>query len=601
MGIWYNCFFDDRQEGNGFNDLKFTQLYGLYPDIQIGVLESLYENVRIFAENEAYLIGIDGMVANRVELSKHLDLVSNSSEEEVIFSLYRRYGAEGFFRLQGTASIVFYDSIRQSSIFYRSLLNGNPLYYVNKNFQLTASTDPISLLRRDDISDTLSYSRLCRTFSLRPNQYAHTLLEDISAVEQGELIVITKEHTRRSRQPLGEVFQVGLHHSEKDTIETYSRLLEEAVAKSIQPNEQYGIMLSSGMDSSSIAVLAAKKLREEGRTLRAYSWTFPNDTLGDESQKIQELCHMHDIPLTLFDGEKFGPFDRLDKLYFLPQTPFVSPFWHISAELYRIASKDGVTRLFNGNYGDLLFPVRNNLLIDAVRDKRFDLLTPIIGNCLKRYGWRGLYKAPELRRPIAIMLPKRKVYIRKWLTREAKEALIASQGDVPNDLVLGELELTLMSYFTDSLGVSRDLPGYYGIERIEPHRDLKLIEFAAGIPSYMSFRNGETKYYAREAMRGLLPESIRTQPRAGDLNPFVFNSFYRNKENIREMIFGTASAWNGYIREEWMLEKFQNDAVLNYGDILVIWLSLYIAPWQKAIKSGGSLYEGHAAQNSQTL
>ena len=599
MGIWHKRPLNSATEVSSFDNepaiFPFAHPEYSKNNVRMGVIKDDDSTGSTFFRKENFLIVNDGVIENRSELSKNLKLSSNSSEGEVVLALYRRDGMEGLFKLEGTISIIIYDLAQNTSILYRGLLKSNLLYYSIANNQLTVSTNPLFLLCGNDAEDFISFEKMSSVFLLRPDYLPVTVFKDISTVKHGEIIVITSGNIQKHTQPLNEIFHTGVHyHSEKEAIEGYLHLLEAAVAKTIQPNKQYGIMLSSGIDSSSIAVLAARILRESGRTLKAISWTLPNDKLGDESQKIQELCSMHDIPLTLFDGEKYGPFDALDDLFFLSGSPFINPFWLISAEAYRVAAQNGVTKLFNGGYADLLFPYRSNLLIDTIKDNRFDLLLPFIVDSVRHHGWMRLYKAPELRRLISILLPgrqRRKQYPAglEWMTEEAKNSLPASQPDYLQDPEFARLRHAFTPIQTDILGAYRNLPGQFGIERIEPHRDLELIEYAVKIPSYMAFRNNQIKYYVREAMRGLLPESIRTQPLVGKLSPFVSRSFHRNKKKAREMIFDNTQAWNRYVREEWMVQKFQDDTVLTSQDMLIIWISLYIAPWQKAIKPGGTL------------
>ncbi|MEA3491095.1 MAG: hypothetical protein U9R27_04270, partial [Campylobacterota bacterium] len=59
-----------------------------------------------------------------------------------------------------------------------------------------------------------------------------------------------------------------------------------------------------------------------------------------------------------------------------------------------------------------------------------------------------------------------------------------------------------------------------------------------------------------------------------------------------EKIWENPSSWNGYIREEWMREKLQESAKVDNYDLYVIWLCITLTAWLKAIKPGGSLYEG---------
>jgi asparagine synthase (glutamine-hydrolysing) len=51
-----------------------------------------------------------------------------------------------------------------------------------------------------------------------------------------------------------------------------------------------------------------------------------------------------------------------------------------------------------------------------------------------------------------------------------------------------------------------------GFELRHPFHDRRLAEFALALPEEQRWRPGMTKFVVREAMRGMLPESIRARP-----------------------------------------------------------------------------------------
>src|SRR5205085_4959899 len=71
------------------------------------------------------------------------------------------------------------------------------------------------------------------------------------------------------------------------------RLVDQAVDCRLPRTGEIGAHLSGGLDSSSISVLAARKLRETGRTLHAYSFLDRqrNDiTLEDETEFVNAVA-----------------------------------------------------------------------------------------------------------------------------------------------------------------------------------------------------------------------------------------------------------------------------------------------------------------------
>ena len=150
----------------------------------------------------------------------------------------------------------------------------------------------------------------------------------------------------------------------------------------------------------------------------------------------------------------------------------------------------------------------------------------------------------------------------------------------------------LASIQTGYLGMDRYLGGKHGIKRIDPYRNPDVVNYMLGFPTYMNCRDGQMKYFAREAMRGLLPEPIRTQPRVGILTPLAVNSYERNKKRVKEMLLDEREVWKQYVDESWMENRLNSRNAIKSNELIVIWLSLNLQQWHKAIKPGGSLYEG---------
>ena len=373
MGIWHQRSIDYHKSCKEKGSLDLSSNFSKTIDFKqfwnVALLTSPYTSSTLhqtyLQSKESIILAIDGHISNLKNSSYIID--------EVI-DLYLSYGSKCLYRLEGSFSLILFDTQKQVTLLYRSFLKGNPLYYVARNNFLTVSTNPIYLFHRSDISDRLDQTEMSSIFSLSFSQWNNTVFSDITELKHGEMVIITPTNIEHKKQKLDQIFTPQEYGSETEAIEKYRYLLDKAVQKSLLSDVKHGIMLSSGMDSSSLAVFASKILHKQGHGLTAYSWTLPNDPLGDESEKIKELCKKLNIPLKIFNGENYGPFDNLDNLLLLPDTPFTNPLWPISEEVYRRASSDGIDGLLNGNYADVLFSGSRNLLVDIFKDKKFELL-----------------------------------------------------------------------------------------------------------------------------------------------------------------------------------------------------------------------------------
>lgn len=543
---------------------------------------------------------IDGYPENTTELLKQNGLKPESTPGELLTALYLRYGEEGIYKLQGTFSLVLYDHQKRFTLLYRSFLTGYPLYYVSGNNLLSVSTNPVDLLKRTDVSDRLDMVQMSAVFVLKPSTQKGNVFLDLEEVAQGEMVTISSRGTFSKKRTLDSFLPALNHGTEAEVIVGYRELLEEILKKQMVAQKTYGIMLSSGMDSSTLAALASRILESRGASLRAYSWSLPQYVSADESNTIEKFCKVLNMELDLFNVEAFLPFGLLKSSALLPDTPFVNLYWEMVSHLYERAASDGVDVLLNGHYGDHLYVDSRYLLTDILNDRRFDLLLPSMASIFRHHGYLGaIQHSPALRGFIKNIFSvsdeslKMSARLPQWLSHDAKDILQNNTMN-PEYQIDGGYERFASALFnsTTGSGVGRYLNARYGVERIEPYFNSNLINYTLRLPAYMVYQKGQTKYFAREAMRGVLPEYVRTQPRVGVLDEVAASGFLKHKKSVRERLFDETSAWSTFVDRKWMQRQFQTGTRPDAEALLVIWTSLTFSAWQKALKPGGSLYEG---------
>ena len=549
---------------------------------------------------EKISIAVDGRIDNQQKLCISIGVDKNEKIGRLITLLYKKYGSNGIYQLEGAFSLIMVDVQKRVTLLYRSFLTGYPLYFVAKNNLLTVSTNPLDILRRSDVSDSLDMEQLSGFFALDLKAWTNTVFLDIREVNYGEIVIISSDGIQSKKRALSEILVPQKYHSESEVLSTYRYLVKNSVEKNILPDNQYGIMLSSGMDSSTLAVFASLHLKKYANRLNAYSWSLPNyKNRGDESEKIKELCSALGIKLTLVNAERFAPFSELDGLDLVPDVPFSNPHWSMVSELYRAASNDGIDIMINGQFGDAIFPSINTIFSDIVRDGRYELFLPTMKSMVNEIGYLNtLKRLPEvqaLKQYFLSMDSKEKfVYsVPEWLSDAAKESRVAvwKKKKLNDDEKYKLFSFALSKNIIDS-GSSRYLIRQFNMGKADPFLDIKLLNYTLQLPGYMTYREGQKKYFARETMKGLLPESIRMQNKMGGLGAFTRNAFSENISEMKERLFDEPSLWSVYVDKSWMETKFKKNAKLKDQEMMVIWMSLHMAPWQRAIKSGGKLYEG---------
>jgi len=608
VGIWHNCAVDDKVVysknffvvSSSFLSKKYLfDTFGVIALLSASYIADKFNNSYIGVLNNIY-IAIDGRI----------DGYNNFEDLKIrIINLYIKYGIDCLYQFKGRFSLIIYDYTIKKTILYRPFFTGNPLYFVVKNNILSVSTNPIYLLHRSDISDTLNMDEMSAMFSFAYTELKGNVFSELKLLDSGEIVTIEANKIVHIKKSIDDFLIPQYYGSESEIIDKYRFLAKNEIEKNLLLDVKYGIMLSSGMDSSTIAVFAKSILQNKGLHLNAYSWTLPNNLNGDESVNIRMLAKTLKIPLKLFSAEGFAPFDMYDEksMMLLPDTPYMNPYRFLVNEAYRQAAADGVDILLNGGYGDLLYFGKNSQLLDMVNDRKFKLFLFEIYTILKQFGPYATFKYSQtFRRLLKNKLPTFIIkYLKKpnltniqnipkWLSIDAyeyrKNILLKKDNDLEIDKYV-KFRTALMPYFLSTLSWERYMSGIYGINRIDPFHSFKLLNYTSGVPSYMTYRSGKTKYFAREAMCGLLPESIRLQGRVGNLSKYFMDSYKKNRKYIQEKILDNSIIWKEYIDRQWMENKLKKDAEISVEELALIRLCLDIEIWIKAIKPGGSLYD----------
>jgi asparagine synthase (glutamine-hydrolysing) len=80
--------------------------------------------------------------------------------------------------------------------------------------------------------------------------------------------------------------------------------------------------------------------------------------------------------------------------------------------------------------------------------------------------------------------------------------------------------------------LSSRLESLLGVERRRPFMDRRLVEFALALPEEQRWRLDKAKFILRQAMKGILPESIRLRSTKADFS-YAFVEAFESFDNER--------------------------------------------------------------------
>ena len=297
----------------------------------------------------------------RRELAQRGIRLKSESDTEVILGLYATEGRQCVKRLRGMYAFALWDASREELLLARDPFGIKPLYYADDGATLRAASQVRALLRSPAI-DTRPEPAGHTGFFLWgyvPDPY--TLFRGIRALPAGHLMRIERGGRREIERfcDIGaELARYAAAGAEPDTghdagmIERLHAALADSVRHHMLADVPVGLFLSSGLDSSVLAGLAA---RHTGEPLRAVTLGFAEfrATAADETLWAAKVAHTvrarHDIRWVKrcdFEAESERLFAAMDQ----PSTDGVNTYFVAKA-----AAAAGLKVALSGLGGDELF------------------------------------------------------------------------------------------------------------------------------------------------------------------------------------------------------------------------------------------------------
>jgi hypothetical protein len=254
----------------------------------------------------------------------------------------------------------------------------------------------------------------------------------------------------------------------------------------------------------------------------------------------------------------------------------------LKARLYERARQEGCTQLLNGNAGDLLYPGAERLLLEVLRDGRSGLFFAELLGILQRRGLRGVFASPALRGLAQGLLGLRhRAGVPSHLTPFAS-AHLDPLGRWPPEAARDGRPGHYESLLGLELARSVDGESYFinaqGLRWVEPYLDPDLVGFMLRIPAWQCYRQGMDKHVAREAMRGLLPEVVRTQLRVGLLGDIFRSGFHRARPWITTLLRARGAEWPRYVRRAYVDDALRK-STLSDGQMMHLWSCATFEMW----------------------
>lgn len=318
------------------------------------------------ATHAGYKAIIGGWLYDRDALSRLVAPVGVNTDAELLLGAYLKWGEEAFQRIRGAFAACLWDGARQQLLCFRDPLGTFPLFYTRVGREWLFSPKIQTLLQHPDVSRELNREALAASLLDCGYDLAETCFSSVRRVAPGHLLRIYRESETQKRywSPLEANWL-----NDTDLVK-FPNLMLQAVARPMQLGP-VGVHLSGGVDSGTVATLAAEHARVRGEAQpHALSLYFVDD--GMNEQRVQNgLAMALALPHTAFTiassknaVEVFFRSLNLNSTWPQPTTTF---FLSEYLQLNLAAKRAGQVCVLTGDGADEWLAVRYPIAADFIR------------------------------------------------------------------------------------------------------------------------------------------------------------------------------------------------------------------------------------------
>ena len=463
------------------------------------------------------------------------------ADVEVLVHAYEEWGDSFLTKIRGMFALALWDGRTGTLLAARDRAGEKPLYYTLTSRGLFLASEIKALLVRPEVTRTLDVDALDEFLTYEYVIAPRTIFRGIHKLPPGCFLKYAKGDVRVQRYWDAADVEVRPWRDD-EAAEALREALRKATASQMMADVPLGVFLSGGIDSSAIVAFMTEAAAAYGQRVNSFS-------MGFDAGSYNELPFAREVASlfnTVHREQTVTPdlLDLFDTLIVHLDEPFADVSLFPTYLVSKLA-REHVTVVLAGDGGDELFGGYDAYAAQQLAS-RIESLVPRAGidvaqrlvsalpptekkkgtvNKLRRF-FEGASVAPREIAQYRWMTyldhaAKRRLYTAALqqdlassdVYRPVREALARASGD---DLLNRQLYADLRIYLADDILVKVDrMSMATSLETRAPFLDAEVMELAFSMPGSLKIRNGERKFVLKQALRGILPDSILTRRKEG--------------------------------------------------------------------------------------
>lgn len=520
--------------------------------LQLNVLyRQLNESLPL--EDDEYVITADGRIDNHRDLAYRLgiekDHPSVSTDGALILTAYKKWGNHCVDHLEGEFAFCIWNKKEKKLFCATDHIGFRPLYYYDTPKVFVFCSEMKGILAIKDTPDFFNEEVLIEYF-FRQSDHTKTYNDEIYSLCGANKLMMT--NGKINIQKYWEPQQTGRYHFKKDTdwAECLRHLLFETVENHIQTDLPVGIGLSGGLDSSSIACIAAKILEKRNKPLYAFSSVLPTDYKGievDERKYISMVGkHLKNLEHIYIEAPNNGLFNNLETAFEIEET-LPNAFFYMDHAIFSAAANKNIGVFLSGMGGDFLVSYQGNETVyQLARDFKWMSAAILVTQFSKNEKRTSL---SIIKRELIKKTPAYKYYSEfknrgnlNWQNETTLAEDFVNTFQHKLQISEKQSQQALMKEYIISGSMARLVGSIthnnnvFQMAAAIPLVDKRIIDFMIEVPLKQFVAGGFKRSLLRHAMEGILPSEIQWRKDKMPYSPDYISRVIKEKVFIQKIL-----------------------------------------------------------------
>ncbi len=536
--------------------------------------EAVQETQPLRDESGQLVLVLDGRLDNREELKAAIEATGgrlrDNTDAELVLKSYECWAEDCPKHLLGDFAFAIWDGRRKCLFCARDFLGIRPLFYRWDGQVFLFASEMKALLLAGAtmrINRLVVASYLC----LQVVDMEQTLYADISRLPPAHVLRVEGSGLQKGRYWDIDASRSIRLAGDDEYAEQFRSIFRDAVRASLRSHGPVRISLSGGLDSSTVASMAALIHGEEGipgQGLGCISVLFDSFPC-DERRYIQDMGARWDLPIDYTAFEKIRGRMSLDGASSDPDLLYDVTLLMYLPALERM-QQEGARVVLDGFGGDELMSISWSHLSDLFVGLHWWRLAGEVRSQSQRYHSSpfSLYVDYCLKPLIPATVKAALRPVREFLGNRTTFGLVAPEflrtsglgerlresSSAPR-LATRALAALYQAVFASWNNMGAEMNDMFcagmGVEARHPLWDRRLVEFLFAIPEEQRWRGTESKFILRRAMRGLLPDSVRTRTDKAEFSlPIASELMDRQADRVEQLLARSVLVEMGIIQPE---------------------------------------------------